>query len=252
MMSAANEKKITKAGVTGPARFMFDVDFAKPGGAEAAADRPPMVDPTEHLAAIAAAEARGVQRGIEQGRSGVEATSAQALAGEAERLADAAAAVLAALDGEQRRRDAEAIELAVTVARKLAAALIAREPLAEIETLLGACLGPLRRTPHLVVRAGTGQIDALREVTDRLALEKGFEGRLVLLAEDDLAAGDCRIEWADGGIDRSRTAIDRQVDAIIERYLAARSTAATENRDAATAAAETREPDNAPSGGETT
>ncbi|MCC2113069.1 MAG: flagellar assembly protein FliH [Hyphomicrobiales bacterium] len=237
--------------MTEPARFMFDIDFAEPGNSETSADAPPKVDHAAHLAAIAAAEARGLQRGVDQGRTGAEATAAQVLAVEAGRLADAAAALMATLDNEQRRYQTEAIDLAVTVARKLAAALIAREPLAEVEALVGECLGPLRKTPHLVVRTSTGQIDALRQVTDRLAFEKGFEGRLVLLAEDDLAVGDCRIEWADGGIDRSRVEIDRQIDSIIDRFLAARSNTETENRAEPPAGNETSETENAPQGGET-
>jgi len=34
---------------------------------------------------------------------------------------------------------------------------------------------------------------------ERLAKQSGFEGRLVILAEPEIDAGDCKIEWADGG-----------------------------------------------------
>ena len=38
----------------------------------------------------------------------------------------------------------------------------------------------------------------------RLARERGFEGRIVVLGEPDIALGDARLEWADGGIVRER------------------------------------------------
>ena len=48
--------------------------------------------------------------------------------------------------------------------------------------------------------------DAAREKLEEIARQTGFEGRLVMLAEPDIAEGDCRIEWADGGVTRDRDA----------------------------------------------
>jgi flagellar assembly protein FliH len=45
----------------------------------------------------------------------------------------------------------------------------------------------------------------------RLARERGFEGRLVVLGEPDLAPGDARMEWADGGVVRDRARIEAAV-----------------------------------------
>ena len=55
--------------------------------------------------------------------------------------------------------------------------------------------------------------DALVEPVDalmqRMARERGFEGRLVILGEPDIAPGDVRLEWADGGVVRDRARIER-------------------------------------------
>ncbi|HOV03095.1 MAG TPA: FliH/SctL family protein [Kaistiaceae bacterium] len=101
--------------------------------------------------------------------------------------------------------------------------LVAHEPLAEIEALVAECLGPLRHTPHLVIRLNDAHVEALRAHVDRLAYEKGFEGRLVILGEPDFAVGDCRIEWADGGIVRDTAEVEATISAALERYLAARA-----------------------------
>jgi flagellar assembly protein FliH len=44
------------------------------------------------------------------------------------------------------------------------------------------------------------------------------------MAEDGLAAGDCRIEWADGGVARDEAATLAVIDDAVARYIAARAT----------------------------
>ena len=63
---------------------------------------------------------------------------------------------------------------------------------------------------------------AAREKIERLAKQSGFEGRLVILAEPEIVTGDCRIEWADGGVVLERGAIAAKVDELVGRYIASR------------------------------
>ena len=44
----------------------------------------------------------------------------------------------------------------------------------------------------------------------------GFDGRLVVLAEPGIALGDCRIEWADGGLARDRAATEAAIGEAVE------------------------------------
>jgi len=53
-------------------------------------------------------------------------------------------------------------------------------------------------------------------------LPGGFEGRLVVLAEPDIALGDCRIEWADGGVKRDSAATQAAIADAVARYIAGR------------------------------
>jgi flagellar assembly protein FliH len=93
----------------------------------------------------------------------------------------------------------------------------------------------------VVIRVRESDVEALKERVDPIVAEKGFEGRLVFLGEADIAAGDCRIEWADGGIVRDRKAIEKQVDQAARRYFEARRTGKAEGRTTITEAAEERE-----------
>jgi flagellar assembly protein FliH len=55
-----------------------------------------------------------------------------------------------------------------------------------------------------------------------MARERGYEGRLVVMGEPDIAPGDGRIEWADGGIVREQARIEAAVDQAVAGALGAR------------------------------
>jgi flagellar assembly protein FliH len=100
--------------------------------------------------------------------------------------------------------------------------LIAQEPLAEISALARDCFRQIVSAPHVVVRVNDALYAATREKLDDILHTSGFEGRLVVLAEPDIAAGDCRIEWADGGLTRDRAAAEAAITEAVNRYVAAR------------------------------
>ncbi len=121
--------------------------------------------------------------------------------------------------------ETEAVDVAVAVARKLCDGLICGEPLAEITALVADCFSHLVSTPHLVVRINDQVYEAAREKIERQAAQSGFEGRLVILAEPEIATGDCRIEWADGGVVLERAAIEAKINELVGRYMASRNQA---------------------------
>jgi flagellar assembly protein FliH len=121
--------------------------------------------------------------------------------------------------------ETEAVDVAVAVARKLCNELISGEPLAEINALVADCFSHLVSTPHLVVRINDSLYEAAREKIERQAAQSGFEGRLVILAEPEIATGDCRIEWADGGVVLERAAIEAKINELVGRYMASRDQA---------------------------
>src|SRR5437016_8459464 len=123
--------------------------------------------------------------------------------------------------------ETEAVDVAVAVARKLCSQLVAAEPLGEITGLVSDCFSQLVSTPHLVVRINSSLYEAAREKIERLAAQSGFQGRLVILAEPEIATGDCRIEWADGGVVLQRAAIESEISEPVGRYMASRNQAGT-------------------------
>jgi flagellar assembly protein FliH len=195
-----------------PAKFLFDIDFAASREGEAA------VPPAEHAARLAEAEAAAHRKGYEE----AEAEAARRIAEALERIAAGLTEANTALQTIEARLECEAVEVAVAVARKLAPALIEREPFAEISALAGGCFRELIAAPHIAVRVNETVYAAVREHLDGIARAHGFEGRMVVLGEPGIAAGDCRIEWADGGINRERAVADAAIGEAVTRYVSAR------------------------------
>jgi flagellar assembly protein FliH len=200
-----------------PAKFLFDMDFSAP---DKSRERPATA--AEVAQKVAAAEARAYRDGYDaaQREAKVESDRRVALALEEIRLA--MQGILARFAGVETRMETEAVDVAVAVARKLCSQLIAAEPLGEITGLVSDCFSHLVSTPHLVVRINSSLYEAAHEKIERQAAQSGFQGRLVVLAEPEIATGDCRIEWADGGVVLERAAIEARINELVGRYMASR------------------------------
>jgi len=203
-----------------PAKFLFDTDFAAP---DKSRERPTQAEMAEK---IAAAEQRAYRDGFDAGQREAKAESDRRTALALEEIKIGMQGIAARFDGIETRMETEAVDVAVAVARKLSSELIAAEPLGEIVGLIKDCFSHLVSTPHLVVRINASLYEMAREGIERLAKQSGFEGRLVILAEPEIATGDCRIEWADGGVVLERAAIEAKVDELVGRYMASRDEAA--------------------------
>lgn len=203
-----------------PAKFLFDMDFGAP---DKTRERP--ATPSEIAQKIAAAEARAYRDGYDTALREARAESDRRAALALEEIGIAIKGIVTRFSGIETRMETEAVDVAVAVARKLCNELIAGEPLGEITALVSDCFSQLVSTPHLVVRINDSLYELARERIERLAKQSGFEGRLVILAEPEIGTGDCRIEWADGGVVLERAAIEAKISELVGRYMASRDQA---------------------------
>lgn len=182
--------------------FLFETDFRRPQPSRESVRAAEVADE-----AAAQAHARGVQ----EGRAQAEAQAQGRLSDAMTRLSLAAAGLIAQADARDAEREDQAVEVAVLLARKIAGDALDARPLAAIGEAARAALHHLRGVPHLVVRVHDGLVEDAEGLMKRLARERGYEGRLVVLGDPDMASGDARIEWADGGIVRERARIEAAV-----------------------------------------
>ena len=204
-------------------KFMFDTEFSEStpefsGASQAFSD----IHGNKGLQTLTDDELEQVrQEAFAEGLASVQAQVLQQTAAAANEIVAQTGSILQSLGVETTRFRAEAVELALMIANKLAHALIEREPEAEIRALIGSCLEQLRDEPHVVVRVAESMADGIRPQILDLAKERGFEGKVIVIADTETANVDCRIEWADGGAELQHNALAANVEAIIARYLEA-------------------------------
>jgi flagellar assembly protein FliH len=206
-----------------PAKFLFDTDFSVTKAKERSATA------AEIAEQIAEAETRGYRAGHHAGQQEATVENGRRLSNALEHIGRSIEAIASQFSSAESRMEIEAVDVAIAVARKLCSSLMATEPLTETMALIGDCFRHLTSTPHIVVRINDQLYESARPNIERLAKQSGFEGRLVILAEPDISSGDCRIEWADGGVTLDRATTEAKIDELVGRYMASRNRPTAEN-----------------------
>lgn len=219
-------------------KFLFDNDFgeatqstvvgaraksaAAAGPSAPAASPPPMFTEAEMQGACDVARRKGEEAGIARGRAEAIAAFDKQVAATLSAIAQQTAAIAKSLAAEAQAAG-KSVDLALAIVRKLHPALVERQGLAEIEAVLGQCLESLKQEPRLVAYVHSARLDALQERLAPLSASSGFEGRVVLIGDDAMGESDCRVEWADGGVERETGRISRTIEETLNRYIAADS-----------------------------
>ncbi|MGL4439381.1 MAG: FliH/SctL family protein [Bosea sp. (in: a-proteobacteria)] len=190
------------------AKFMFETDFRN----EARGRRVTDVD-------VETARQDGFNAGFAEGRQAAQAEANAALNHMAGLISQQAERLLAGQDERASLIEAAAAMLAATMARRLAGAAIADKPQALIEQAARECIMHARAAPHLAVRVNEAHVDSAERLFGRLTRESGYAGKVIILGEPDIAPGDARFEWADGGVVIDRAAVDKQIDGVIGQVL---------------------------------
>ena len=198
------------------AKYMFDEDFAAGG-------EKPSITLVEHERRRADAESQAHRQGFAAGQEQAQQDAAQRIAAALAVISDGLGRLDSALTTIETRHETEAVQVAVAVATKLAPALIAREPFAEVSALATECFHHLVSTPHISVRVGPEIHEMAKQKIEEVARGRGFEGRLAIICDETLNAGDCRIEWAEGGVIRDQTTTAAAIEEMVSRYISARS-----------------------------
>ncbi len=180
-------------------KFLFDRSFDGAKVVHRAVERLPVLLKPEQIDALK-------QESYDQGFAAGQKAGHDAQTAEQNGVLAALTAALETLGGQmdalRTERDRDTRALAVTMVRKLMPVLMEREGVEEIEALLAATLRDMAREPRLVVRTTPSQFDAVEERIKTLTAQLGYGGQVILLADKEVAKGDCRIEWADGGVVR--------------------------------------------------
>ncbi len=213
-------------------KFTFDNDFDAPKAAAAKPEPevvveeelpPPPPAPTfseeELAAAVAEAKKTALAEGLAKGKADATTQNEKQTAA----ALNAIAQQFAKIDGEVQtvagQLSEATLELSVAMVRRLFPEFARQHGLEEVKELLGRCLDQLRTEPRFTVKVAADQAETLKSEVETLAQSRGFEGRIVVAAEEGLKPGDCRIEWSQGGMIRSADEIWKAIEAAMEQAL---------------------------------
>ena len=111
------------------------------------------------------------------------------------------------------------LSLTSAIARKIVPVIAQEHADAAVSELIRECLPKLMDEPRIVVRVHATQMEELRDKMDELAAKGGFSGDIILLADDELTEADCRVEWADGGAEKSTADTWAEIETSIDNHL---------------------------------
>ncbi|MBN9588218.1 MAG: hypothetical protein BGN85_01185 [Alphaproteobacteria bacterium 64-11] len=185
------------------AKFTFDTEFLPEGDrvAPAAKARQRQTLTNEELEAMADSARR----------EGETAASARAVEQLDRTIAALTVSLRAALDSSRAEIQAvraEAAQIALAMARKIAPAALAACPTGDVEIALRQAMHQAITEPRITLRAHPGVVEALAPRVEAIAHEEGYDGRVMLAADAAMTGADCRIEWRGGGAERSEAAIE--------------------------------------------
>jgi flagellar assembly protein FliH len=124
-------------------------------------------------------------------------------------------ALLASAAAARPEQELRIREAALAIARKILPDYTKRHGLEEIEALVAGIIGQMTSEPRLAVRINETQFESVDAGLKELSEKQGYAGKIVLVADATVAPDDCRIEWADGGIERNSAALWKHIASIV-------------------------------------
>lgn len=214
--------------MTAVRRFLFDVDFdetfddpSEPSQPGAAAEDAPEVTeepeaPTYSEEELENAKADAHQRGLDEAAQQYAASLEQEML----QLVRAISANLTELSAIQERENAERTREAVAVAKaicdKLIPDLVEKNGAGEVERAVREAVRDLNETPRIVVNVAPNLAEILAERLHGVVAGAGYDGRIEIIEDPSLEAGDCIMAWGDGGSERRLSDLWKKVSAVVD------------------------------------
>ncbi len=190
--------------MTDAKKFLFDTNNFNEGQGKARE----IYTEEQLLLAKTQSFALGKAEGVKETRQQQE----ERLAGLLQQVLGLVEKLAAAEDRREVEKCADATKIAMRIAHKLLPQFSLRYALAEIEHVILQTVAARKDEPRIAVTVPTIHMESLKIRMDALALETGYAGRVILLAEDSLPSTDCRVEWADGGVERLYERLFAQIE----------------------------------------
>ncbi len=217
-------------------KFTFDTDFSITAeafageetgdGQGAPLDEQMMAEPVPEPEApvfsedeLEAAKAEAFEAGKAEASKEALTSSETRMADTADRLAEQAAELIQGQEAVNAEILADALTLATTIVRKLFPSLNDVQKVHEIEAMIETTVPHLLNEPRLLIRLNPEAKSVIGDRLNAIAQERGYLGKISIVADNTAPEGDCSIEWGSGGVERKTGEIWTRIDAVLADYL---------------------------------
>lgn len=111
-----------------------------------------------------------------------------------------------------------AVGFAMAVCRKVVPALSEKNAVGEIQGLLEKNFHFLKDEPKISLRLNPFLADKVKPVLADLVKKESYAGKIAVIRDDSLPAGDCHVEWKNGGLQRNAQDVLNQTEELIKLY----------------------------------
>ena len=196
--------------MTNADKFTFDTVFSKTGEI---LDEPPKPQKRSYLAK----DVEVIRKeAVAEGTRSAQAQADQAIASSLKQMSAVVEGLFNLLDKEVEHVRAEAAQLAFAIGTKIAGKHLEENPTQGLQALIDDCLANLRSEPHIHIQVHPQNAEEISERIQGSINGRSFGGQLHISPSDGLSETDVRIEWANGGIEKSHHEIVKAIAAVID------------------------------------
>ncbi|HAX91604.1 MAG TPA: hypothetical protein DCY07_05260 [Rhodospirillaceae bacterium] len=194
-------------------KYLFDLAFDGHAGASVSERAKPKQTYTEEQ--LEAAKKEAYQSGFNAGQTAAAEDQQQRLNVLLSQIDQRLLRLIEGQKNEWERQLGQLQEIALVIARKIMPRFVAEHGLDEVDAIVSKVITEMSREPRLVFRVNESQFDEAKRRIDAIAAQAAYAGKLVILGEAELGLSECRIEWADGGIERDVKTMWQCIDRVL-------------------------------------
>lgn len=178
---------------------------------------PPLVH-TENEMEAAKAEAfqRGVQHGLDEAKKGLESVLVDLI----DRALQSVHVLLQNETARMHGMQETALRTTMASLKKFWPELLKNGGMAVCEKVLRETISTYPDETRIVIRVHDSLLDAVIQRLPQIKEQEAFNGKVIVIAESTLLPGDCKVEWADGGLEMLGRDLAQRLDDAMTRIVA--------------------------------
>lgn len=169
---------------------------------------------------IEAAKHEAFQRGQEQGLEDAKKAVETVLVSLVERTLQAAQILLQNEAEREKLLCETALRTTATTIKKFWPQILQTNALETLEKTLRETIANNPDETRMVLRVHDTLLDEVIKRLPQIKEQEAFNGKLIVIADETIHPGDCKIEWADGGLERLGNTLSQRLDDAMTRIIA--------------------------------